>query len=349
MPYEIKEKKGKKFSVVNKETGKVHSKGTTEEKAKKQIKAIYANMKPEHRLRHRIGLLEGVGIKDPVHKAVVNVARRLLKQEEIHGNGYFDNMKRKKIILKKKIINGRGFWETVHKKLVETFPVLILVIGGTTPEMVEKAIEVYGPTAVEIAVPELAPFIATYQATHMHGHEADLPYYTTEEEQFAHLQNNNNNNYEDDYDEDEYEEPEEPGTMEDYSGDTIEFQNIRNESDINVEAEIEKMIDPAKPKDKLTPVERLDKLVERVLEINAPINTLDEAVRFPMIYNYDDNNKPMYLQEWLISNGVAGHNFSREEFGNTYKNQQPYAFLNFPINGGRLGKIDYSSVGYSKY
>ena len=347
MPYEIKEKKGKKFSVVNKETGKV----MTKEKATKQIQAIYANMKPEHRLRHRIGLLEGVGIKDPVHKVVVNMARRLLKEEEIHGNGYFDNMSKKKITFKKKKIHGKGVGDWLKQKLIEHFPVLVLVLGGTTPEMVEEAIIEFGPTAVEIAVPEAAPLVEAWKLTHMHGHETQSPYYVTEEEQFAHLQNYDNN--EDDYDEEEYEEPEEPGTMEDYAGEEIEFQNIRNESDIqnenDIATEIKKMIDPVKPTDKLTPVERLDKLVEKVLEINAPINTLDEAVRFPMIYNYDDNNKPMYLQEWLISNGVAGHNFCREEFGNTYKNQQPYAFLNFPINGGRLGKIDYSSVGYSKY
>ena len=57
----------------------------------------------------------------------------------------------------------------------------------------------------------------------------------------------------------------------------------------------------------------------------------------------------MNLQAWLLSNGVSGKQFSINEFGNTYKNQQPYAFLDFPINGGRLGKINYSSVGYSKF
>jgi len=94
MPYEIKEKKGKKgkkFSVVNKDTGKVMSKGTTKTKAQKQIKAIYAHMPPEHRIRHRIGLLEEATIKHPVHRAIIKDVRGLLKKEEIHGSGVFSD------------------------------------------------------------------------------------------------------------------------------------------------------------------------------------------------------------------------------------------------------------------
>lgn len=66
MPYKVVKKKKDEFSVVNKDTGKVMSKGTTEEKAKKQIKAIYANMKPEHRIRHRIGLMQDANIRKSV-------------------------------------------------------------------------------------------------------------------------------------------------------------------------------------------------------------------------------------------------------------------------------------------
>ena len=46
MPYKI-QKKGKKTQVVNADTGRVMSKNTTMKKGKRQIRAIYANMKPE--------------------------------------------------------------------------------------------------------------------------------------------------------------------------------------------------------------------------------------------------------------------------------------------------------------
>jgi D-serine dehydratase len=55
MPYNIEHNKNGTYSVVNKESGKRLSKGTTKNKAEKQIKAIYVNggkMKPEHEIRY---------------------------------------------------------------------------------------------------------------------------------------------------------------------------------------------------------------------------------------------------------------------------------------------------------
>ena len=336
MPYEIKEKKGKKFSVVNKETGKVMSKDTTMPKAKKQIKAIYANMPPEHRLRHRVGLLDGVGLMNPVHKSVVKLAKRLLKKEEVYGNGFFDSKKYRKGGAYNP--DGKTPIQRAKEKFIKDHPVLTLVLNGTTYTDVIKAVEENGPTAVEIAIPESAPLIEMWKLSQNH-HNPYSPDNLTEEEQFAHLHEYGEDDY---YDEDEYEEDEDLGTMNESEKDAIDFKNIKTDQEIN------KMVFPKKSTDNLTPVERLDKLVEHIIDEHHHLG-LDDALRFPMIYNYDENNKPMYLQEWLVSNGTAGRNFSVEEFGNTYKNQRPFAFLNFPINGGRLGKIDYSTLGYSKY
>jgi len=310
MPYEIKEKKGKKFSVVNKETGKVMSKGTTKEKAKKQVKAIYANMKPEHRIRHRIGLIDGMAIENPVHRGIIKEVKKLLKKEEIHGN---------------------GFWEWLNFTDPKEHPILSLVLGGTKPSDVVNAVKDYGLEAVTalvepwtfpLAVANAVNKTPSYSAPSLQSASApaqDDPYaYDFDQD------------YRDDY---EYQnQPEDEDEEEDYEEEGVE-EMIKKEST---------------PKSSLVPLDQLDKIVEKVVEQINPM-PLDEAIRFPMIYNYDENNKPMHLQEWLISNGVAGHKFSVEEFGNTYKNQQPYNFLNFPINGGRLGKINYSKLGYSKY
>lgn len=345
MPYEIKEKKNNKFSVVNKNTGRVMSKDTTETKANKQIKAIYANMKPEHRLRHRIGLMDGLGIYNPVHRCVINMAKRLLKEEEKHGNGFFDNMNKKKYGGAYNP-DGKTPWQRAKEKFIKDHPVFVLVMNGVTYNDIGKAIEDNGATAVEIAFPETAPLIEIWKATHMHGNESHSPYKVSEEEQFAHLHEYGA----DEYDIDEYEDDDDLEDMEEDEADAIDFKNIKNEKEVEkeTEKEINKMINPTKSNDGLTPVERLDKLVEHIQEEHHH-HFIDDAIRFPEVYNYDESNKPKYLQEMLISDGVAGREFSIEEFGNTYKNQQPYNFLNFPINGGKLGKIDYSSVGYSKY
>jgi hypothetical protein len=97
----------------------------------------------------------------------------------------------------------------------------------------------------------------------------------------------------------------------------------------------------------------LDDLVARISQATEydaiPPGELEPMLRFPIMYNYDQNSRPMPLTEWLISSGVSGQQFSTKEFGNTYMNQKPYAFLDMPINGGRLGKIDYSKLAYSPF
>jgi hypothetical protein len=339
MPYEIKEKKGKKakkFSVVNKETGKVMSKGTTEKKAKKQIKAIYANMRPEHRIRYRIGLMEGASIKDPVHRAIIKDVRKLLKKEEIHGSGIFSD------------------W------FVKNFPVLAMVILGTKPEDVGNAVKDYGLEAVgALLEPWTFPFAVASAMYYTKKDPSSTPNayqesmypdevydYDDGEIDFANIQTAN------DYDDDDLFYEEEEDIYEEVAED-IEMENETQREIQNEIAELKK--DETKSN---STAEKIDKLVEKIMEDEGiddkgldkeQRHGLDDSLRFPMIYNYDENTKPMYLQEWLLSSGVAGRNFAVEEFGNTVRNQEPYAFLNFPINGGRLGKINYSKLGYSKY
>jgi len=327
MPYEIKEKKGKKakkFSVVNKETGKVMSKGTTEKKAKKQIKAIYANMPPEHRIRHRIGLIEESNIKHPIHRQLINDVRKVLKKEEIHGGGVWD-------------------W------FVKTFPVLSLVISGTKTEDVVNAVEDYGLDAVgALLEPWTFPFAVASAINYTKQdssqvnpyQESMYPEYEDEGNDEIYFQNiQSAPEYDDD---DLFDEEEENIHME-----IAEDTQKKNETQDEIQYENQ---DENKSNSN---AEKIDKLVEKIMEDEGlhenQRHGLDDALRFPMIYNYDENNKPMYLQEWLLESGVSGKNFAVEEFGNTVKNQEPYAFLNFPINGGRLGKINYSKLGYSKY
>lgn len=334
MPYEIKEKKNKKFSVVNKDTGKVMSKGTTKEKAKKQIKSIYANMKPEHRIRHRVGLLDGVPLHNPLNKAIVDETRQILKHEEIHGGGIWD-------------------W------FVKTFPVLSLVIAGTKPDDIVEAVETYGLEAIgALADPIMFP-VAVASALYNGPKQKENPPH---------------NPYEDDdpYAYDYYDD----GLYDDYDDGVIDFENIHNApSSSNASStpsqphitptNNDNIIPNSSPNNIPIPnndnqaIEKLDKILEKIVDesdiavanlkhYNDPY-IMDDAIRFPTISHYDANNKPKFLQDFLITSGVSGINFSKDEFNNTYKNQQPYAFLDFPINGGKLGKINYSSVGYSKF
>ena len=152
MPYEIKEVRGKKFSVVNKDTNKVMSKGTTKQKAQKQVKAIYANMKPEHRLRHRVSQLQDIHLKSPVHRAVFKMASGMLKQEEVYGDGMFGDA----WSWVKSQANKLNFLD------VKQYPVMNLVLAETAQhpaKYIGEAVKEYGSLALEILAPELAPAI----------------------------------------------------------------------------------------------------------------------------------------------------------------------------------------------
>jgi hypothetical protein len=323
MPYEIKETRNKKYSVVNKDTGKVMSKGTTEKKAKKQVKAIYANMKPEHRLRHRIGLMEGMSITDPTHRNIIRFVKDMLKKEEIHGNGFWGdawdfvksglNKAKDVLALPSQILNQVPFAKDIATFIAPEFAPVFDIMPS-----IAKA--VYGTDTNQVLTDLLG------------GLSADKDYKTTAQKQAeAELKNPIN----------------------------ISIPPIRPPKP-NFDY-VEKKYTP---QEATTHTDNLDKIVEHIQEqysmapsYTSPLSRdssgevmgLDMPLRFPMIYNYDENNKPMYLQDFLISMGTAGKNFAQEEFGNTVMNQKPYAFIDFPINGGNIRKINYSKLGYSKY
>jgi hypothetical protein len=319
MPYEIKEKKNKKFSVVNKDSGKVMSKGTTKEKANKQIQALYSNMKPEHRIRHRIGLLDGVNITNPTHRGIVNLTKDMLKSEEIYGNGFWDSV-----------------WDGIKyagNKFLDTLALPSQIINQVP----------FAKTIAEAIAPEFAPVFEFVP-------KISKAIYGTETNQVL------------------------TDLLGDISIDKDYKTTTQKEAGLNpintVAKNIPTQIIPANPTTKYTPEEsakhtnNLDKLIDHIQQQydaspsyvspvprdkDGNIIPVDNALRFPMIYNYDENNRPMYLQEFLMRNSIAGKNFEKNEFGNTYKNQQPYNFLDFPLNGGGLGKINYKSVGYSRF
>ena len=319
MPYEIKEKKNKKFSVVNKDSGKVMSKGTTKEKANKQIKALYTNMKPEHRIRHRIGLLENVNITNPLHRGIVNLTKDMLKGEEIYGNGFWDSV-----------------WDGIKyagNKFLDTLALPSQIINQVP----------FAKTIAEAIAPEFAPIFEFVP-------KISKAIYGTDTNQFL------------------------TDLLGGVSQDKDYKTTAEKEAGLNpintVAKNIPTQIIPANPPAKYTPEQSakitndLDKVIEHIQQqYNASpeyvspvprdkdgnIIPVDNALRFPMVYNYDENNRPQYLQDFLIANSVSGKNFEKNEFGNTYKNQQPYNFLDFPLNGGGLGKINYKQVGYSRF
>ena len=457
--------RGKKIQVVNSDTGRIMSKDTTPKRGLNQIKAIYANMPANHRLRHRISMLDE-SILGEGERHIVNFAKKLLKHEEIYGEGWFSdrideaaNLASRfadKTVQYAKVLADTAV-DTSHKLADKTVE-YANTLGNTALDLTNKFEKAYNTVkdgvligvdymakgdfirdckkiheivrqgilsgvkstyqfledhpALKILI-ELLPFHlgtiflaaldhlenqrlteieeeeeqkikdATHERYTQFGgtNPPNLLFYFTSEgsfrlEDYQHdLSEYNRIKAAFDEQEKRREEgnPEEDVGLTEYERDLAQYERERNAFDKkankknkkklkkekNIINEDKNIINEDKNIINEDIFENLDNEVEKIQDkqdliddqyihkdINGTPIDIDEILRFPMTYNYDESNKPKYLQDYLISNGVAGVNFERNEFGNTYKNQEPYAFLNYPINGGNLGKIDYSKRCY---
>lgn len=104
MPYKLEKNKDKSFKLVNKETGHILAEHTSPERAMKQVKAIHAHkgnmvkkytkhkgMPKHHRIRKNIEILQHRVIHNPKHRKIVDLTKKLLKHEEMHGSGFWSD------------------------------------------------------------------------------------------------------------------------------------------------------------------------------------------------------------------------------------------------------------------
>jgi hypothetical protein len=257
-------------------------------KGKKQLDTMYAGMKPEHRLRHRISTLHDKVILDPMDRAVIKLAEIMLKGEEINGNGWLDSLR------------GKSAWDSFKAGFEAPFQ----AVGWLTKKVDDYPI---AKTAVEFAFPETAPYIkgASKAGKVIRGL---MPLDSTS----------------------------------DVVSPNSKFNPTERVDDLV--AGIQSKTQDSDQQAYTTPVEAVDDKGDNINPLKHPDLFIDSSIRFPIVYNYDENERPMNLQDWLIQNGVAGANFSDREFGNVYLNQRPYEFLNHPLNGGALGKISYQKL-----
>jgi hypothetical protein len=106
MPYKLEKNKDKSFKLINKQTGHILAEHTTPERAMKQVKAIHAHkgsvankyakskdsMPAHHRIRKNVELLQHRHITNPKHKQFIELTKKLLKHEEMHGSGFWDDV-----------------------------------------------------------------------------------------------------------------------------------------------------------------------------------------------------------------------------------------------------------------
>ena len=299
MPYKIVKTPKHQFSVVNKDTGRVLSKGTTKSKAEKQIKAVYlhggaaAGMKAAHRLRYHVNLLKGRGIKNPLHRKIVDFSKELLKQEEIHGAGFWDDAWTG-------IKNVLAF----PSQVIQEIPFAKDLVGMIFPESVP----------ILNIVPQFTKYIygddTNLWLTDM---LSDVPVLGDIREDKG------------------YKSSKELGRDRRDEGNVANLTyGEQHTSDL---ADTVRYIESITPQQSETPYEPYAVPTYSGVNYGAEgVIPLDEAIRFPMTYNYDEGREPKNLHDYLISQGVAGKDFAIREFGSTVLNQLPYAYLDYPLN-----------------
>lgn len=339
MPYKIEHNKNGSYSVVNKDSGKRLSKGTTKQKAEKQIKAVYMHggaMEPEHRIRYVIAKLKDRPIKNKMHRGIVNFSKHILREQEKYG--------------------GYSFGDFMDDVWGVTKDVLAF------PSQLINEIP-YVKEGIEFAFPELAPVleIAPKIGKFIYGDDtnvwlsdmlSDMPLVGDIREDKSYKTSNDLgktswwSGKESDQQIQAREESDAQKALDRQSAE-IYGENKSRQYTENLADTLE-YIDQITPQQSETPYEPYAVPTYNPVKYdeNGNVIAVDEILRFPMVYNYVNTDQPQNLQDYLISNGVAGKNFSRREFGNVVKNQQPYAFLDYPINNLTGEKINFKRYVY---
>jgi len=324
MPYKIEKTPSGSYSVVNKDTGRRLSKGTTKAKAEKQIKAVYmhggsSGMKPAHKLRFHVALLKDRHISNPLHRKIVDFSKEVLKGEEMRGGAWYDDL-----------------WDGV--KDVLAFPSQII---NEIP-FVKEGIEAVFPEAAPIL--EFAPKIAKY----IYGDDTNvwLSDMLSDIPVVGDIRSDKS-----------YKTSNDLGRTNWFNGKESDQQLLQRELDkqkaeIYGEEATQRLADTVQYIDQITPQQSDTPYEPYAVPTYNPVRynekgeviPIDSALRFPMVYNYSNTDQPKNLHDFLLYSGVAGKDFSRREFGNVVKNQRPYAFLDFPLNGGGIRKISYAKT-----
>lgn len=324
MPYNIEKTPSGSYSVVNKDTGRRLSKGTTKAKAEKQIKAVYmhggsSGMKPAHKLRFHVALLKDRHISNPLHRKIVDFSKEVLKGEEMRGGAWYDDL-----------------WDGV--KDVLAFPSQVI---NEIP-FVKEGIEAVFPEAAPIL--EFAPKIAKY----IYGNDTNvwLSDMLSDIPVVGDIRSDKS-----------YKTSNDLGRTNWFNGKESDQQLLQRELDkekaeIYGEEATQRLADTVQYIDQITPQQSDTPYEPYAVPTYNPVRydekgeviPMDNALRFPMVYNYSNTDQPKNLHDFLLYSGVAGKDFSRREFGNVVKNQRPYAFLDFPLNGGGIRKISYAKT-----
>jgi len=324
MPYKLKQNKDKSVELINKDTGHILAYHTTPERAMKQIKAIHTkkgmvkgsghkhtknSMPVNHRIRKNVELLQHRIIHNPKHRQFIDMTKKLLKHEEMHGSGFWDDV-----------------WD--FTKDVLAFPRDII----ENIPIVKPALEM-GLTAV--AGPE-APMLMELglAGSHMlYGNDTNKGLRETWNPSTNSYEPNNNG-----YNEFVSNARRNNANMPRAESNAATSNVYKETVGDVVDETVQDIANQSEPRQNLPPDARqeiLDPFGGQPPPLYNPLQHLiaSSNLEFPPTMHFDPREKPLSLVKYLESQSLAGLKISDEEYDAIVRKQKPELWLSFPQNG----------------
>ena len=304
MPYTLKKNKDKTLKLVNKDSGRVLAYDTTPEQAMKQVKAIHSNKKhskrkggmpAHHRIRHNIDILQNRIVKNPKHRKFIDMTKKLLKHEEMHGGEFW----------------GGAWYDDLwdFTKDVISLPFDIIENVPFVKPAVELGVAaLIGPEAVPLIEAGIGINKMVFGDTNKGLKDTWNPDPKAPEQEQQQY-----------YDEGPGEA--QPETIADVVDETV--QDI---VDISI---------PIPPRPQTAREEILNPYGQNQSTIYNPLEHLiaSSNLAFPQTMHFDPREQPLKLTEFLHTQSLGGLRISNNEYDAIVRKQKPELWLSFPANG----------------
>ena len=315
-------------------------------------------LKNTHALRYLASRVNAKNITNPKHLGIISLSNKLLKQEEIYGEGFFSSALSWIMNPIGNTLDAIGLHEaaSIYDTVAEAPDKIINSIPGLSYAL---------PVILTAVAPEFEVPFLTAEAAEAAGYEAGSLGFklvtTLTPNTLISMRTNDTLFGDDTYRNSIWAKSGNSGKMPaDFVPSNKQIQDYiasKNPTVPNADAFIDEMVNrmgqvDASTGESISGVNAFDPNRSLTNELarnaNGEIIPMPTAYRFPTSPIYDYRDKPLDLVAHLAITARSGSNLIKTE-SDLVKAQNPYAFLNFPANGGNRGKIEFQNISKNHY
>lgn len=328
MPYKLKQNKDDSVQLINKDTGHILAYHTTPERAMKQIKAIHTkkgmvkgtgkkhtknSMPVNHRIRKNVELLQHRIIRNPKHHKFIDMTKKLLKHEEMHGSGFWDDVWD---VTKDVLAFPRDIIENIPFVKPALEMGLTAVAGPEAPMLLELGLAgshmIYGDNTNKGLRETWNPSQSTTNEDYDDGYSGVRTYISNARASNASM----------------------PRAESNAATSNVYQQSIGQV----VDETVQDIADDSEPRQNLAPNAReqiLDPFGGKPPPLYNPLEHLiaSSNLAFPPTMHFDPREQPLSLVKFIESQSMAGLKVSDAQYDAIHRTTKPELWLSFPQNG----------------